>query len=102
MGRKPKQDTQDQLDIIGAVKSGDRLETLIALRDMLAQRLQETTSARDISSMVRRLMQCVEEIEILEKQKQDKEARGGFTLNDFRKSIRRTDTGFTRIDKGNL
>lgn len=52
-------------NILDAAKSGDRLRTLIALRDLLAERLQEADSDRDISSMSRRLMQCISEIEVI-------------------------------------
>lgn len=52
-------------NILDAAKSGDRLRTLIALRDLLAERLQEADSDRDISSMSRRLMQCISEIEAI-------------------------------------
>ena len=53
-------------DIVRAAKSGDRLETLIALRDLLAERLQTSKSDRDIASMSRRLMQCIDRIEELQ------------------------------------
>lgn len=75
-----------QQDLITAAQSGDRLETLIALRDLLAERLQNTTSSRDISSMARRLMQVVSEIDALEKVKKD-QAESGFNLRDFRRNI---------------
>lgn len=71
-------------DLISAAKSGDRLETLIALRDLLAERLQHTESSRDISSMSRRLMQCISEIETLEKIKRDAE-ENPFDLAYFRR-----------------
>lgn len=57
-------------NLVKAAEGGDRLETLIALRDLLANRLQNTTSSRDISSMSRRLMQCISEIEVIEKQRE--------------------------------
>lgn len=71
-------------DLITAAKSGDRLATLIALRDLLAERLQHTESSRDISSMSRRLMQCISEIETLEKLQRDAE-ENPFKLAEFRK-----------------
>ena len=79
-GRK----TEVEYDLITAAASGDRLETLIALRDLLAERLQSTSSSRDISSMSRRLMQCVEEIEAIDKARK---ARGSFSLDDFRRDM---------------
>lgn len=73
-------------DLIEAAKSGDRLETLIALRDLLAERLQTTGSSRDISSMSRRLMQCISEIETLTELKRQRE-ENPFRLSDFRKRV---------------
>lgn len=84
--RKRTDKSATPLDLIEAAKSGDRLETLIALRDLLAERLQHTESSRDISSMSRRLMQCVSEIETLQKYKQAEE-ENPFSLRDFRKQI---------------
>lgn len=74
-------------DLITAARSGDRLETLIALRDLLAERLQNTESSRDISSMSRRLMQCISEIETLETLKREEE-ENPFKLSEFRKRAR--------------
>lgn len=74
-------------DLITAARSGDRLETLIALRDLLAERLQNTESSRDISSMSRRLMQCISEIETLEKLKREEE-ENPFKLSELRKRAR--------------
>ena len=84
--RKARQSRKAPEDLISAAKSGDRLKTLIALRDMLAERLQHTESSRDISSMSRRLMQCISEIEVLERMKKDAE-ESPFKLTDFRKKI---------------
>lgn len=77
----------DTPDLITASKSGNRLETLIALRDFLADKLQNTGSSRDISSMSRRLMQCVTEIEILQKEKEALEERGGH-FREMQKRLR--------------
>ena len=55
-------------DLITAADTGDRLETLIALRDLLAARLQNSKNDRDIAAISRRLMQCVAEIAELEEQ----------------------------------
>ena len=84
--KKTETTTESQPDLIGAAKSGDRLATLIALRDLLAERLQNTSSSRDVSSISRRLMQCVCEIEALEKLKKETEQRS-FSLYDFQKNI---------------
>lgn len=78
---KPK---RPPADLIEAAQSGDRLLTLIALRDLLAERLQTTTSSRDIASMSRRLMQAIAEIEIIERNKKAAEEYG-FNLQEFRK-----------------
>ena len=67
-------------NLVEAAEGGDRLETLIALRDLLADKLQNTTSSRDISSMSRRLMQCISEIEVLE-EKKAASAKGDFLKN---------------------
>jgi len=82
MAKKPKQPA----DLLEAAQSGDRLITLIALRDLLAERLQNTESSRDIASMSRRLMQAVEEIETLEKIKRAKE-ESPFSLYEIRKQF---------------
>lgn len=75
-------------DLVTATATGDRLETLIALRDLLAERLQTTQSSRDISSMSRRLMQCVAEIEDLQRNR--RALASGRTLNELRRSIARS------------
>ena len=54
--------------IIEATKTGDRLQTLIALRDLLAERLEETKSGRDTAALVKRLMEVSIQIDILTEQ----------------------------------
>lgn len=81
MGRPKK-----KKDLIESTASGDRLETLIALRDLLAEKLQHTASSRDISAMSRRLMQCISEIELLEERKKAYEERQ-FSLSELRKHM---------------
>lgn len=56
-------------DLVTATADGDRLESLIALRDLIAERLQKSNSDRDTASMSRRLMQILEEIEALERER---------------------------------
>ena len=73
-------------DLVDATATGDRLETLIALRDLLARRLQESGSDRDIASMSRRLMQCISEIETLEKVK-DIKSNSKFDLKKLREEL---------------
>ena len=46
-----------------AVKSGDRLKTLIAVRDNIARTLDTTCSGRDTAQLSRRLLEVVDEIE---------------------------------------
>lgn len=89
MSRTKKQniaaDAPDELS--EATKSGDRLRTLIALRDLLADKLQNTASTRDIAAISRRLMQCVSEIETLEKEKKY-EKEDHFDIYYFRRKLR--------------
>ena len=67
-----------------AADSGDRLQTLIELRQLLADRLETSRSDRDIASMSRRLMQVCVEIEKLEK---DKAAHKNDQLAKIRRQI---------------
>ena len=83
-----KKSTQEGADIVAAAKTGDRLQTLVALRDLLAEKLQNTASSRDVAAVSRRLMQAVNEIEILEKERKAQE-ENTFSLYDFRREIRR-------------
>jgi len=62
-------DPEPEKDFITTVKSGDRLKSLISLRNLLAERLQNAGSSRDIASISRRLMQCIEEIDALQQKK---------------------------------
>lgn len=54
-------------DIIKAADSGDKLTLLKALRDKLAETLQESRSGRDIAALTKRLVDVAAEIEELEK-----------------------------------
>ena len=54
-------------DIIKAADSGDKLTLLKALRDKLAETLQESRSSRDIAALTKRLVDVAAEIEELEK-----------------------------------
>ena len=58
-----------------AAASGDRLQTLKELRGLLAERLEQSNSDRDIASMSKRLMDVTETIEALEQKKADAEAK---------------------------
>lgn len=70
--------------ILDAAKTENRLDTLIALRDRLAERLDRCNSDRDLAAMSRQLVQVLAEIE---------EIRGStetrtVSLDDFRNKIR--------------
>lgn len=52
-------------DLIQAAKSGDKRATLIALRDKLAETIQNCESGRDMASNSKRLMEVMAEIEAL-------------------------------------
>lgn len=52
-------------NLIDAAKSGDKRETLIALRDILAYTIQNCESGRDIASNTKRLMEVMAELEAL-------------------------------------
>ena len=73
-------------DLVTAAATGDRLDTLIALRDLLAERLQKANSDRDIAAMSRRLMQTTEEIDRLKRQRAFEEDK--LDLDTFRKQLR--------------
>ena len=52
-------------DLIQAAKSGDKRATLIAVRDKLAETIQNCESGRDMASNSKRLMEVMAEIEAL-------------------------------------
>lgn len=52
-------------NLIDAAKSGDKRATLIALRDKLAETIQNCDSGRDMASNSKRLMEVMAEIEAL-------------------------------------
>lgn len=52
-------------NLIDAAKSGDKKATLIALRDKLAETIQNCDSGRDMASNSKRLMEVMAEIEAL-------------------------------------
>ena len=55
----------DVTDLIEAAKSGNKRATLIALRDKLAETIQNCESGRDMASNSKRLMEVMAEIEAL-------------------------------------
>lgn len=52
-------------NLVEAAKSGDKRATLIALRDKLAQTIQECDSGRDMASNSKRLMEVMAELETM-------------------------------------
>ena len=52
-------------NLVDAAKSGDKRATLIALRDKLAQTIQECDSGRDMASNSKRLMEVMSELEAM-------------------------------------
>ena len=53
-------------NLVDAAKSGNKKQTLIALRDVLAQTIQTCDSGRDMASNSKRLMEVIAEIEAIE------------------------------------
>lgn len=62
-------------NLVDAAKSGDKRETLIALRDILARTIQECESGRDMASNTKRLMEVMAEIEALPDPESQKESK---------------------------
>lgn len=62
-------------NLIDAAKSGDKYETLIALRDVLAKTIQECESGRDMASNTKRLMEVMTEIEAIETAREEERKR---------------------------
>lgn len=52
-------------NLVEAAKSGDKRATLIALRDKLAQTIQDCDSGRDMASNSKRLMEVMAELEAM-------------------------------------
>ncbi len=50
-------------NLVDAAKSGDKRATLIALRDKLAETIQNCDSGRDMASNSKRLMEVMAELE---------------------------------------
>lgn len=59
-------------NLVDAAKSGNKRETLIALRDILANTIQNCESGRDMASNTKRLMEVMAEIEALPDPKKKK------------------------------
>lgn len=52
-------------NLLEAAQSGDKRKTLIALRDILAETIQNCDSGRDMASNTKRLMEVMAELESL-------------------------------------
>ena len=57
-------------NLVDAAKSGNKKETLIALRDILAKTIQTCDSGRDMASNSKRLMEVITEIEAIEEEEE--------------------------------
>lgn len=62
-------------NLVEAAKSGDKRATLIALRDKLAQTIQECDSGRDMASNSKRLMEVMAELETMPDPEAKKESK---------------------------
>lgn len=60
-------------NLVKAAKSGDKRATLVALRDKLAETIQNCESGRDMASNSKRLMDVIEEIEQIDKETAEQE-----------------------------
>ncbi len=58
-------------DLISAAQSGNRRETLEALRDKIAESIQDCDSGRDVAALSKRLMEVMGELDALPKPKAD-------------------------------
>ena len=52
-------------DLVSAAKSGNRRETLEALRDKIAASIQDCESGRDVAALSKRLMEVMGELDAL-------------------------------------
>ena len=62
-------------NLVEAAKSGNKRETLIALRDKLAYTIQNCDSGRDMASNSKRLMEVMSELEQLPDPEAKKESK---------------------------
>lgn len=63
------------MGLVDAVKSGDKLATLIALRDKIAETIETCESGRDMASNSKRLMEVIAEIEAEERLLKERDKR---------------------------
>jgi hypothetical protein len=60
-------------NLIDAAKSGNKRDTLVALRDILAGTIQNCESGRDMASNSKRLMEVIAEIEAIDETEAQKQ-----------------------------
>lgn len=60
-------------DLVSAARSGNRRETLEALRDKIASSIQDCESGRDVAALSKRLMEVMGELDALPKPSEDDE-----------------------------
>ena len=58
--------------LVDAVKSGDKRKTLIALRDKIAETIENCESGRDMAANTKRLMEVMAELEAMPDPQQKK------------------------------
>lgn len=52
--------------LLKAAKGGDKRQMLVELRDEIASTIEECESGRDMAALSKRLMEIVEEIEVID------------------------------------
>lgn len=62
-------------NLVNAVKTGDKRATLIALRDKIAETIDNCESGRDMAANSKRLMEVMAEIEALPDEKSKRVSR---------------------------
>ena len=58
-------------NLVDAAKSGKKRDTLEALRDKIAASIEHCESGRDVAALSKRLMEVMNEIDELPKEKKD-------------------------------
>jgi len=58
-------------DLVSAAASGNRRETLEALRDKLASSIQDCESGRDVAALSKRLMEVMGELDAMPKPRKE-------------------------------
>lgn len=74
---KKSKKTDTKTSLVDAAKSGNKKKTLTALRDKLAETIQNCDSGRDMAANSKRLLEVMDELEaikIAEREKREKKA----------------------------